>query len=113
MTSFWRERNKIVRISLALLLPSWLGPPRAHAAVAAVWANEGGDKVTQDDLRASSTPTSVHNPVWDGTTIRMFGARNEVVNFNLVLEAPGGASGVSVGFNTLTGPNGKQIVSGA
>lgn len=63
------------------------------ASLAAVWANEGGDKVTRDELRATSDPSAVHNSVWDGTTVTLFGARNEVLGFNLVLEAPTHSTG--------------------
>jgi uncharacterized repeat protein (TIGR01451 family) len=98
----------------ALLLPDFVNPRSAYAAgVSAVWANDGGDKVTQDELRATSNGSAVYNSVWDGTTIKIFGGRNEVVNFNLILEAVGGASSVGVTFNTLTGPNGSQIKSSA
>jgi hypothetical protein len=79
-----------------------------------IWANNGEDKVTRDDLRATSNPTAVHNSIWDGTTISLFGARNEVVAFNLVLESSDGAlSNVSVQFNLLTGPGGATIASQA
>jgi len=47
-----------------------------------VWANEGGDKVTRDELRAVNDPKTVLNSVWDGTGIFLFGARNEVMSFN-------------------------------
>ncbi len=84
----------------------------AASAIAHVWANEGGDKVTQGELRASSDPASVFNSVWDGTRISLFGARNEVVNFNLVLEAPAAtASKVEVSLNELTSPEGARIAS--
>jgi|APSaa5957512622_1039677.scaffolds.fasta_scaffold00483_17 hypothetical protein len=77
-----------------------------------VWANDGGDKVTQDDLRASSDSSAVLNSVWDGEAISIFGARNEVVAFNLILEAPGSdVDDVEVQFNRLDGPNGASITS--
>jgi hypothetical protein len=85
-----------------------------------VWANEGSDKVTRDELRATvgqtfqsaRTPNSVHNSVWDGTGISLFGARNEVVAFNLVLEAPTtDATTVSVTLTQLTGPDGARITT--
>jgi hypothetical protein len=83
--------------------------------LSAVWANDGGDKVTRDEKRvASRGPASVINTVWDGTKIKLFGAKNEVVNFNLVIEAATkAASGVSVKFDTLTGPGGAVIGSAA
>ncbi|MBV8476289.1 MAG: DUF4091 domain-containing protein [Acidobacteria bacterium] len=50
------------------------------------------------------------NRTWDGQTIKLYGARNEVVSFNLVLEAAKTqASSVTVSFNSLTGPGGAAI----
>ena len=59
--------------------------PLGPSNIAHVWANEGGDKVTRDELRATNDPNSVLNSVWDGAGISLFGARNEVVSFNLML----------------------------
>lgn len=76
--------------------------------ITAVWANEGGDKVTQDELRAShqqeNSTGKVINRAWNGTTITLSGARNEVLSFNLVLEAAtSNATNVTVTFNRLQG----------
>jgi hypothetical protein len=84
--------------------------------ITAVWANEGGDKVTQDELRVTrqveNQTGKVINRAWDGRTIHLFGAHNEEVSFNLVLEAPfSPASNVTVTFDTLTGPGGAAIHS--
>src|SRR5947209_2513237 len=63
----------------------------APSNISAIWANEGGDKVSQDELRAShkteNLTGTIVNRSWDGSTIRLQGARNEFVSFNLVLEA--------------------------
>jgi len=84
----------------------------APSNIAQAWANEGGDKVTRDELRATSNPNAVHNSVWDGTTISLSGARNEVVSFNLVLEAPTtGAADVNVSLTSLAGPGGASITT--
>jgi hypothetical protein len=84
--------------------------PLASSNIVRVWANEGGDKVTRDELRASHDPDAVLNSVWDGTTISLFGARNEVVAFNLVLEAPAAdATDVNVSLKSLVGPGGASI----
>jgi hypothetical protein len=86
--------------------------PVGASNIARVWANEGGDKVTQDELRATSDPAMVGNSVWDGTGISLFGARNEVVSFNLVLEAPRSAATViNVTLHVLTGPQGARITT--
>jgi len=94
--------------------PHVLSPltPLAASAVAQVWANEGGDKVTRDELRATNDSGAVLNSVWDGTTVSLFGARNEVVAFNLVLEAPTAeATNVNVTLAGLAGPDGAAITT--
>lgn len=87
-------------------------PTLTTGTLSAVWANEGGDKVSKDELRASVSPASVANSVWDGSTIKLFGAKNEIVSFNLILEsAKTEAKNVSVQFQALNGPNGSTIQS--
>lgn len=89
--------------------PTPLPPVPVGSSISAVWVNEGGDKVVQEDLRASKGQ-NVNNSVWNGNTISVFGAKNEVINFNLVLEAQAkAANNVSVSFDSLTGPNGFVI----
>jgi hypothetical protein len=89
--------------------------PVAHLAPSQIehaWANDGSDKVTRDELRATADPDAVLNSVWNGATISLFGARNEVVAFNLVLEAPtAAATGVKVRLATLNGPSGAKITT--
>ena len=80
--------------------------------ITAVWANEGGDKVTRDELRSKNKTVELNNSVWDGTSVRLFGARNEVISFNLILEAASrDAQNVTIQFNRLTGPQGARIES--
>jgi hypothetical protein len=77
-----------------------------------VWANDGGDKVTRDELRAYNDPASVINSIWGGEEIYLFGAKNEVVSFNLVLEAPtADVVDVDVSLNMLVGPDGNKITT--
>ncbi len=82
------------------------------SALTAIWVNNGEDKVTRNELRATQNPLKVNNSVWDGNKIILFGAQNEVVNFNLILEAgKTTADAVSVKFLSLTGPGGAEISS--
>ena len=85
----------------------------AAGPVTAVWANTGEDKVTRDELRTLTGHRPVLNRSWDGRTVRLFGAKNEVVAFNVVLEAGSNraAKQVSVQFDRLTGPDGFSIRS--
>jgi hypothetical protein len=99
-------------LSLPVLMSAREGRADGTSNITAVWANDGGDKVTRDELRASSNPGNVLNSVWDGTKITLFGAKNEVVAFNLILEAStSAATNITVSFNKLTGPNGSSISS--
>ena len=76
----------------------------AQTGVTRVWAVDEGEKVKQDDLNHWAR-TDARNPVWDGTTISVFGGRNEVVGFQVILEAAGsGATGVDVRLDGLQGP---------
>lgn len=100
---------------MLLLLTLLIGVVPAQAqGISAIWANDGGDKVLQEERRASgglviAPANGITNTVWDGNRVRLFGARNETVSFVLVIEAEKGASGVSVGMDALTGPGGAVI----
>lgn len=86
--------------------------PIGSTNLTAVWANDGGDKITRDEHRATANAAAVVNSVWNGNSINVWGAKNEVVAFNTILEAgASGANNVSVSFDTLTGPNGAVIKS--
>ena len=77
-----------------------------------IWANDGGDKITQNELRASIDPSSVINSVWDGSKVSLFGAKNEVVSFNLVLEAPSSnIVDVDIILPSLMGPDSSMITT--
>ncbi len=54
------------------------------AGVAAVWAVSDGEKVERDER---AHPLKPRNAVWDGTTIRLASARNEIVAFQVIVEA--------------------------
>ncbi len=110
------RRTHFAVLGGALLCIAGILAPGSDAAASAsdlvVWANDGADKVLRDELRASADPSAVLNSVWDGTGVSMFGARNEVVSFNLVLEAPATeVSGVDVSLDEFTGPGGYVITS--
>ena len=86
-------------------------PPDGPPSPLTIWANTGEDKVTRDELRASAGgAASVVNSAWDGARIKLFAARNEVVSFNLVLEAPASTvTGVTVTLDALAGPGGTTL----
>jgi hypothetical protein len=81
----------------------------AQSNITNVWVNNGEDKITQDELRAYNG-MDVTNSVWDGDTVHLFGARNEVIGFNIILEAAlSGAYNVNVSLEQLSDGNGSTI----
>lgn len=88
-------------------------PVFAAQNLTAIWANTGEDKVTQEELRATQHK-AVKNSVWDGSQVSLFGGRNEVVAFNVILEAGSHeARNVTVSFKRLDAPGGASITSSA
>lgn len=99
---------------VALLLIGVTPQLWAAGNISAVWANEGGDKVAREELRVSKHVENLTgetiNRVWDGKKISLFAAQNEVVGFQVIMEAATAkASSVSINFNVLTGPNNEKI----
>ncbi len=68
----------------AVLICGLLLPFAAHAGVKAVWAVNDGEKIDRDDRHH---PSKSANSAWDGKRIAIFGARNEIVAFQVVVEA--------------------------
>jgi hypothetical protein len=76
-------------------------PALAQSGLARVWAIDDGEKVKADDLQHWGVNSPL-NPVWDGTTVRLFGGRNEFVAFQVILESSsGGATEVAVQLDSL------------
>ena len=67
------------------------GPAFADAGVVRVWAVSDGEKIEQDDL---ASPLRARNSAWDGRTVRVFGARNEVIAFQVMVQSD--ARGIDV-----------------
>ncbi|HEY7182442.1 MAG TPA: hypothetical protein VIC84_13530, partial [Blastocatellia bacterium] len=79
--------NRMVTICLALI---FLNAGAAAQKARAIWAVSDGEKIERDEL---NSPYKRGNSVWDGKRVKLFGARNEVIAFQLIVEA--GASGIS------------------
>ena len=57
---------------------------RVDAGVRRIWAANDGEKV---ERQAANHPALARNSVWDGRAIHLFGARNEIVAFQVIVEA--------------------------
>lgn len=74
------------RSPLALLLVLLLHASPAGAGVRRVWATNDGEKIERD---ARGGPGLTRNSTWDGRSIWIFGASNEIVAFQVIVEADG------------------------
>ena len=93
---------------LFLVLPFWTGAAPADAAARAIWAASDGDKVDRDDRRH---PARDGNSVWDGRRVRIFGARNEIIAVQVIVEADGnGITRLSAALRELKTAGGSRIV---
>jgi hypothetical protein len=101
-----------MRSVAALVLLFSLIPADAESSVepiAALWAVNDGEKVERDDL---ANPNRRANTAWDGRTARIFGARNEVVAFQLIAQAGGaGIGALSVRLPELRQVGGPGVIS--
>jgi hypothetical protein len=71
------------RLAAACALVVSVSTPAA-AGMAAVWAASDGEKVERDDR---AHPLKAANAVWDGHGVHLAAARNEVVAFQVIVEA--------------------------
>jgi hypothetical protein len=102
----------LVRMSLAMVAVALLAVLPGLAAekgIAAIWAVNDGERIARDDL---DSPYKRSNSAWDGRRVRLFGARNEIVAFQVIVE--GGQKGVeklSVSLPTLTLRGGQSRIT--
>ena len=88
----WKRRNLSAAILLVLLCPVFQGT--ALSGVARIWAVGDGEKIDRDKI---VSPLRFSNSHWDGTRVTLFAARNEVVAFQVIVEAdPSGIQAVSL-----------------
>jgi hypothetical protein len=73
-----------MRARSALMFAMLLLPVAGHAGVKTVWAVNDGEKIDRDDQHH---PAKSGNSAWDGKKVRIFGARNEIVAFQVIVEA--------------------------
>jgi hypothetical protein len=74
----------------------------AQADVRRVWAVSDGDKVERDE---QNHPASARNAVWDGRVVHLYAARNEIIAFQVIVEADGeGVREMSVRLPELVSP---------
>jgi hypothetical protein len=93
---------------LVLLLALITFTTPASGAVRAIWAVNDGEKIQRDDRH---NPNKAANSAWDGHKIEIFGARNEIIAFQLIIETDEvGVGKLSVALSELRQTNGKAAI---
>jgi len=83
-----------MRIGLPLFAVVTLLAGVAHADVRHIWAVNDGEKIERD---ARDHPARARNSVWDGKAVHVFAARNEIIAFQIIVEAgPRGIRDLSI-----------------
>ena len=83
--------------------------PATPAAVRSVWAVNDGEKIAHDDF---NNPNKSTNSAWDGRKIKIFGARNEIIAFQLIIEADNnGIDRLTVALPWLAQKGGKARIN--
>ncbi len=103
--------NTYTRYVFALTLASLFAWPVAAAdkGIAAIWAVNDGERIGRDDLANQNKKS---NSAWDGRRVRLFAARNEIVAFQLIIEADRkGVEKLSVSLPALTLRGGKAQIT--
>jgi len=96
-----------VRTRLLFVLFTLMGVASADAAVRAIWAVNDGEKINRDDRRH---PARDANSAWDGRRVTIFGARNEIVAVQVIVEADGnGIARLNAALRELTSAAGHRI----
>lgn len=83
------------------------GAQRAEKGLS-IWAVSDGEKIERDDL---NSPLKRANSVWNGSRIKLFGARNEIIAFQLIVEVGDqGVGALSVSLRELALKGGKAKI---
>ncbi len=84
---------------------------KGSSGIERVWAIDDGEKIKQEDIE-NSLAGDAGNAVWKNNRVTIFGGKNEIVAFQLILQADDkGASDVNVSVSDLT--NNEFVIPGS
>ena len=106
LRTFYSPRVRYISLLICLYL---VLVPAASASIRTIWAVNDGEKIERDDL---NNPNKQTNSAWDGHKIKIFGARNEIIAFQLIIEADkSGVNGLTVALPELMQKAGKGRIN--
>lgn len=81
------------------------------SAITRIWAVDDSEKIRKDDV-TNPLAKDPKNRTWDGKTISLFAGKNEIVAFQLIIQADTlGASEINVSISDLV--NGTSVIPGS
>jgi hypothetical protein len=101
---------RLIRI-LALLFIIFLLPETGSAQIKRVWAVDDGEKIKREDTN-NPLASDRNNTVWKKNSISIFGGKNEIIAFQLIIQADAaGVQNVNVVISDLK--NGSSTIPGS
>ena len=99
---------KSIIMTVIILILFSCGNP---SGIKRVWAVDDSEKIKQEDI-SNPLATDEKNSVWKNNTVNIFGGRNEIVAFQLIIQADAsGAKNVNVSISDLV--NGTSVIPGS
>jgi len=81
------------------------------SGIKSLWAIDDGEKIRKDDI-TNPLSADLENAVWKNNSINLFGAKNEIIAFQLIIQADKtGADLVNVTVSDLK--NGNSVIPGS
>ena len=106
-----RGDGTVARMPARALVASLLvivAAAESGAGVRRTWAVNDTEKIAQQDV---TSPLAAGNSAWDGKRIRLFGARNEVLAFQVIVESDAqGIGALSLRLQELRLRNGRERI---
>ncbi len=98
--------SRILWVLCALAVASGARP--SAAGIRTVWAVNDGEKIAHTD---TTSPLRSSNAVWDGLKVKLLAARNEIVAFQVVVEADAnGIEALSAGLKEIRLSGGSEAI---
>ena len=106
------ELNRFWKLCISCMLSGiFLLPAVGFAQIKRVWALDDGEKIKKEDI-TNPLATDKNNTVWKKNSINIFGGKNEIVAFQLMIQADAlGAKDVNVVISDLK--NGSSVIPGS
>ncbi len=104
------KAGKIFSTMLVLMIAGMIscGPP---SGISRVWVIDDGEKIKKEDT-SNSLSSDPANAVWNNNAVNLFGARNEIIAFQIIIQADKtGVDQVDVKVSDLK--NGNSVIPGS